>query len=147
MSEAIYYLKSGIVQARWKIKGLLTDSDDIKILGPAHCSMDLIEMTPEDIDNFVDVIREMKEFKSVVIDVGFYSEAMLELCSRGDSIHLVNAGGEEYEQATDYFIAQLKIMQHDEIEGRLEVVEYSGGACQTGKRGTNRAFGLLAGVE
>ena len=148
MSEAIYYLKTGAEHARWKIKGLLSEKDGIKILGPAHCSMDLVEMTKEDAECLIDVIADMCEFEYVVLDIGFYSEAMLELCAGSDSISLITPEGEEYEQSTAYFMNQLKVMQRGFLEGRIEIVKFGGG--ETGrrdKRGINRKAGLFTGME
>ncbi len=148
MSEAIYYLKNGGDELIWKLKGLLSEKDGIKELGPVHCSMDLLEIGKKDVKLLFEVLRSMKEITNVVIDLGFFSEAALEILSESNSIQLVTPGGNDYKYSADFFLKQLKVMQKEALEGRIEVVNY-GMAKTEGRTSRNAApkIRLLAGVE
>ena len=148
MSEAIYYLKNGGEELIWKVKALLSEKDGIKELGPVHCSMDLLEISKKDVTGFFEVLRSMKEINSVVIDLGFYSEAALDILSGSDSIQLVMPGGSDYKNSADYFMRQLKVMQKETLTGRIEVINY--GRAKSESRASRNAapkIRLLAGVE
>lgn len=132
MSEAVYYLKQGGEQTRWKIKGLINVRCGMRCLTCVHCSMDLIELKAEDAAELISIFREMKELSAVVLDVGFYSEAMLEICHESDAVYLISPKGEEYKRASDRFVKQLKIMQRDSIIKKMEIVAYGEGRGRSG---------------
>lgn len=131
MSEVIYYLKQGGERMRFKIRGVIGEYNGIRQLQPVHCSMDLMELTPEDVAVLFQVFREMQEFDHIVLEVGFYNEAMLEICRFSQVIYLVTPAGSDYADSTEYFIGQLALMQYGGMERKVEIVRYGGG---TGKK-------------
>lgn len=139
MSEAVYYLKQGGEAARWKLKGLITEQDGIRQIRPVHCSMDLMEMTPEDVVTLFGILKEMKELDAIVLEVGFYNETMLEICRFSDTIYLITPAGTEYADSAAYFMGQLRLMQRECLEGRVELVRYGGGEFKA--RNTQAALG------
>jgi len=130
------------------VKGLLNEKDGIKELGPVHCSMDLLEISKKDVISFFEVLKAMKEVTGVVIDLGFYNEAALEILAGSDSIQLVTPQGSDYRLSAEYFIKQLKVMQKEALEGRIEVINY-GRAKPEGRitRNASPKIRLLQGVE
>lgn len=132
MSEAVYYLKQGGEAARWKIKGLVADQDGIRVIRPVHCSMDLMELTPKDVGTLFEVLRGMKELDFVVLEVGFYNEAMLEICRHSDVVELVTPAGQEFAGSSEYFLGQLRLMRKTGVEKKVEVVQYGGTGVKAG---------------
>ena len=160
MSEAVYYLKQGGDQIRWKIKALIGEQQGIKQIRPVHCSMDLMELTPEDAGLFFRVLREMQEFRYMVLEVGFYNETMLEICRLSHRICLVTPEEEDYIKSSEAFLKQLTLMQRGGIERKVEIVRYGGtdgerasGSLRRGKPGRSVAAGdsgrtgLFSGME
>lgn len=148
MSEAVYYLKQSGEQSIWKIKGLIQEKDGIRELLPAHCSMDLLELTPEDVERLFRVFREMKELDYVVLEVGFYNAAMLEICRNSHIIYLITPAGKGYADSSEYFMGQLALMQRDGMERKVQVVSYGGAGDKTGnKTASVGEAGLFKGLE
>lgn len=127
MSEVVYYLKQGGERMKWKIKGLIAQEGKIRILRPVHCSMDLMELTPDDVVLLFQTFRDMQELDHIVLEVGFYNTTMLEICRFSHRIHLVTPGGAGYTESTDYFLGQIALMQHEGLERKVEIVRYGAG--------------------
>lgn len=127
MSEVVYYLKQGGERMHWKIKGLIAQEGRIKLLRPVHCSMDLMELTPEDVALLFRTFRDMQELDHIVLEVGFYNAAMLEICRFSHRIYLVTPGGAGYSESTEYFLGQMELMQHEGLERKVEIVRYGAG--------------------
>ena len=127
MSEVVYYLKQGGETMKWKIKGLIVQEGRVRTIRPVHCSMDLMELTAEDIVLLFQVFRDMQELDHIVLEVGFYNTTMLEICRFSHRIHLVSPGGAEYRDSTEYFLGQMAMMQHEGLERKVEIVRYGAG--------------------
>lgn len=142
MSEVVYYLKQGGEQIRWKIKALIGEEEGMKQIRPARCSMDLLELTPEDIGLLLRVFQEMPEFQHIVLEIGFYNETMLELCRLSHQICLVSPDGTDYTKSSEAFLEQLSLMQLGGVERKVELVRYQGAeggnAARTGTAGADK---------
>lgn len=138
MSEVVYYLKQGGEQMRWKIKGLIEEELGVRRIRPVRCSMDLIELTPEDMGMLFRVFHEMQEVDHIVLEVGFYNQTMLEICRLSQEIHLVTPEGCEYETSTEYFMEQLALMRQEGVEGKVQIIRYDGKVFGAGEASESR---------
>lgn len=127
MSELIYYLKKGGKDLKWKIKALICNEGIHGRINPSKCSLDLNEINREDMRLLVKVLKEMAEYERILINVGFYSLAVLELFSNCMNIDVVVSRNTYDREAAEYFVEQMKLLKLKDAERRMQIVEFETG--------------------
>lgn len=127
VSELIYYLKKGGKELKWKIKSLIVNEGIHGRIAPSKCSLDLNELREEDIHAFVRILREMTEYEKVLINIGFYSPAGIELFSNCSNLDVVISRKAYDRQVADYFVEQMKLLKLRDGERRIQIVEFETG--------------------
>lgn len=127
ISEMIYYLKKGGKELKWKIKTLIQNEGVNGRINPSKCSLDLNELNEEDIRTLIKVLKEMTEYEKVLINVGFYSLAVLELFSHCSNIDVVISRQAYSREAAEYFVEQMKLLKLKDAERRIQIIEFETG--------------------
>lgn len=127
MSELIYYLKKGGEDFKWKMKALIRNEGIHGKINPSKCSLDLNELNREDMKLLVKILKEMTEYDRILVNVGFYNLAVLELFSHCMMIDVVVCGKEYDREAADYFVEQMKLLKLKDAERRIQIVEFETG--------------------
>lgn len=127
ISELIYYLKKGGKELKWKIKALIQNEGVNGRINPSKCSLDLNELNEEDIRTLIKVLKEMTEYEKVLINVGFYSLAVLELFSHCSNIDVVISRQAYSREAAEYFVEQMKLLKLKDAERRIQIIEFETG--------------------
>lgn len=127
LSELIYYLKRGGKDLKWKVKSLILNDGINGRINPSKCSLDVNELTKEDVKTLVGIVKEMTEYDNVLVNVGFYNAAALELFSNCASIDVVSSRKSYEREAAEYFIEQMKALYVKDVERRVQIVEFETG--------------------
>lgn len=97
LTEFIYFLKekSNIIN---KLNALKNYNGTLSILHGIVHGVDLLSLSKEDIQNWVEELRIHSDYQTIVFYLGCYTEAMIELINLSDSV-LVTISDNPYEAA------------------------------------------------
>lgn len=127
MSELIYYLKKGGKDLKRKLKSLIQNDGMNGRINPSKCSLDLNEITKEDMRLLVKTLREMTEYDRILANVGFYNPSVLELFSHSGNIDVVASTKPYARETAEYFVEQMKLLKLKDAERRIQIVEFETG--------------------
>lgn len=123
MSELIYYLKQGGDGIKWKFKSLIYKDGNFGQIFPVSQAIDICELDKNDIINLIDILKNMKEYDNILINIGIYNFASMELLRVGKRIELITTSRRGDRESTEELIKQLKFMGFLDVDRRFQIVE------------------------
>jgi hypothetical protein len=96
LSEYIYFLKENLNLS--KMKSLFEQCDNLTYLSGISHGADILSLSRDDVQKWVEDYRENSEYDSVVFYLGCYTEAIIELINLSDTV-LVTSINNTYEEA------------------------------------------------
>ncbi len=124
MSELIYYIKQGGENLRWKFKSLIEKRGISGNISQVSRIMDIYEFSKEDVKVFISLLKDCVEYDTILINMGFFNEAALELIKAACHIELVVTRKEGDRESAERLIDQLELMRISDIRRRIEIVEF-----------------------
>jgi hypothetical protein len=88
LTEFIYYLKENFNIE--KMRSLLTQSGSLYILSGVIHGADLLSLSREDIQKWLEELRKTADYQNVIFYLGCYSEAIIELINLSDRVLAVS---------------------------------------------------------
>lgn len=88
MSEYLYYLKENKTDHIKKLKSYLNYSEKLSYLSGLSHGFDLLSLSREEIERFMEEMEEYKDYETVIFYLGIYTEASMEILHRSNQIYL-----------------------------------------------------------
>lgn len=97
LSEFIYYLKESNPNISLKEKELTRYYDGLAYLSGLTHGLDLISLTGEDVNHWLQLMRRSSYYDTVVFYLGIYTDATVEILRQSDYVYIISKEG-FYEQ-------------------------------------------------
>ncbi len=86
MSEIAFYIKQKKNNLALKLEAVIKHNGDYAYILPAEDYRDLYDITPSEMDRFVDALIKETSYERIVVDAGYMSEAVMRLFSVCDAL-------------------------------------------------------------
>ncbi|WOO34520.1 hypothetical protein R2R35_11910 [Anaerocolumna sp. AGMB13020] len=128
LSEFIYYLKQNTQSMNKKLINLIQKKGELHFMKGAAFGTDLYEITPEDMENWLQLIYQ-SEYDTVLFETVIFSPAIIKLLKASTKIYVSAEEGEYGEGQLNSFLSQLKWAGYEDVLTQISVVrigkEYS----------------------
>ncbi len=124
LSDIIYFLKQSHDSIHLKVKAVTRRKGNLDyILGVAHW-IDLLELTPNDIQGLIDGIVSKLSYDAIIIDAGNFGITSMELLTHCDTVYVPNLcdGSLEKEKEREWK-RQLKFIGSEKLLAKIQEVD------------------------
>lgn len=119
VQELFYGIHERILDEETGMEPFLCRSSNVYYLGPSPYRRELWNLTRKDMSYWLSMIREREEFRYVVLDIGFFNEAMLEAMKQCDKVILLNGKYEIQREKTEQFYGMLDFCKEDTLRQNI----------------------------
>lgn len=124
-SELLYYIKQKNQNLMIKLNSMIHHCNHFDLIPPASHYQDLLEMTEEDIDFFLQCLLDYSDYDVIVFDVTYTGNNILSLFHFCDSIYITLENDFIARENRDTFYKQLREGKENEILNKIEEVIFS----------------------
>lgn len=121
LSEFIYYLKQNTQSMNKKLLNLIQKKGELHFMKGAAFGADLYEITPEDMENWLQLIYQ-SEYDTIIFETGIFSPAVIKLLKDSTKIYLSAEEGGYGEEQLNSFLSQLKWAGYEDVLTQISVV-------------------------
>jgi len=110
LSEYLYYLKEGTKDHISKLKSYLNYSEKLSYLSGLSHGFDLLSISKDDVNKFIDEMKEHKDYERIVFYLGIYTEASMEILKRSSKVFLTICDRPYEEEVIKEWKRQMELM-------------------------------------
>lgn len=151
MSDMIYALKSGKASLPLKLEsGVKKDYRGVCFYAPPRISLDLVEMTAEDIGRLLETLQEMGTYDRIVVDTDFsLSDKMLQVYRKASRIIWLTDGSSNANVKLSSAYQVLTVMDAKEDRPLCEKISvaYNKFSNKTGNLLNGVGIGSIGGIQ
>jgi len=119
LSEFLYYLKESKTDPIEKMKSYLNYSERLSYLSGLTHGFDLLSICKDDIGRFIRGLKEHKDYEMIIIYLGIYTEASMEILKSSDKVCILTCDGDyeenirmEWERQMEFLECSIKDLKH-----------------------------------
>lgn len=121
LSEFIYYLKQNTQSMNKKLINLIQKKGELHFMKGAAFGTDLYEITPEDMENWLQLIYQ-SEYNTIIFETSIFTPPIIKLLKASTKIYLSAEEGEYGEEQLNSFLSQLKWAGYEDVLTQISVV-------------------------
>lgn len=121
-SELLYYIKQKAPNLMMKIDSYIHSGNHFDYILPVRHYQDLFEMNQEDVSYFLHYLKAYSDYEVIIIDIGIFSEGILQLLYLCDKIYLPREEDPMSQDKNEAFYQQLREEKEDGIIERIEEI-------------------------
>lgn len=123
VQELFYGIHERTLAEDLRMESFFCKASGVFYLGPSPYRRELWNLTREDMSYWLSGIRSREEFQYVILDIGFFNEAMLEAMKQCDKVILLNGKYELQREKTDQFYGMLEFCKEDVLKQNIREFE------------------------
>lgn len=89
LSEVLYYVKQRKANLTHKIDSVVSKYGNFHVISPVHHYQDLYEVTEDDIEFFLECLRDSCEYTVVIIDIGIFGNSIHKILKECNKIYIL----------------------------------------------------------
>lgn len=125
-SELLYYIKQKKSNLSIKLNSVVCNYNKFDFIPAANHYLDLLEMNEDDINFFIQCLRNYSDYEVIIFDIGFFDKSILELLNCCDKIYVPVSNDWMSTDKKEAFYKQLNEVKEEDILKKLEEIDLPG---------------------